>query len=156
MTAQNLKSPVQRPSATVQERFGRAIGDAGRAWRDRLDQRLKPLGLSQSKWRAMLYVSRVPDGLNQTELARMLGVEAPTVTRLVKQLEEAGWVKRRALKDDARCKLMQLTPKAKKIMARIDAAVVQLRAETVGRLSDEQAVAGLAAIQAFLGFLGET
>jgi MarR family transcriptional regulator for hemolysin len=134
-------------SETVQERFGKAIGEVGRAWRAKLDQRLKPLGLSQSKWRALLYVSRAPQGINQTDLARMLGIEAPTATRLLNQLEEAGWVKRRILPEDARVKMVQVTAKAKKIIVRIDLEVGELRAETVGRLTDQQAAAGLAAIQ---------
>lgn len=147
MSTPIFTSPEFQKPATVQEQFGLAIGDIGRSWRYKLDQRLKPLGLSQSKWRTLLYISRMPDGLTQTDLARMLGIEAPTVTRLVKQLEEGGWVRRRALPDDARCKLVQLTPKAKRAMLRIDAAVAQLRAETVGRLTEKQASAGLAALQ---------
>ena len=134
------------PSSSVQERFGLAIGDVNRAWRDRLDQRLKPLGLSQSKWRALLYVSRCPDGINQTDLARMLGIEAPTLTRLIQQLEEAGWIRRRPLAADARCKIVHVTPRARKVIAQIDDAVQQLRAETLGRLTDAQAAAGLDAM----------
>lgn len=135
-------------AATVQEQFGLAIGEIGRSWRYKLDQRLKPLGLSQSKWRTLLYISRTRDGLTQTDLARMLGIEAPTVTRLVKQLEDGGWVRRRALPGDARCKIVHLTPKTKRTMRRIDAEVAQLRAETIGRLPLKQAAAGLAALQA--------
>ena len=133
---------------TLEERFGKAIGDVSRTWNDKLDQRLKPLGLSQSRWRALLYVSRVPQGINQTDLARMLGIEAPTLTRLIKLLEEEGWVSRRALPGDARCKIVRLTARAKKTVAAIEAEVVRLRAETVGRLSKSQIAAGLDAIQA--------
>ncbi|HJV51457.1 MAG TPA: MarR family transcriptional regulator [Noviherbaspirillum sp.] len=147
MTQPISSSPEFQKPASVQEQFGLAIGEIGRSWRHKLDQRLKPLGLSQSKWRTLLYVSRASDGLTQTDLAHMLGIEAPTVTRLVKQLEADGWIRRRALPDDARCKLVQLTPKAKRAMLRIDAAVARLRAETVGRLTDKQAAAGLAALQ---------
>jgi MarR family transcriptional regulator, transcriptional regulator for hemolysin len=136
------------PPSSLQDKFGVAIGDVNRSWRDKLDRRLKPLGLSQSKWRALLYISRVPDGINQTELAHMLGIEAPTVTRLIKQLEEAGWVKRRALPSDARCKIVHATPKAHKVIIQIDTAVAELRAETVGRLSESQAAEGLAAVLA--------
>lgn len=146
-------SPEFQQPASVQEQFGLAIGEIGRSWRYKLDQRLKPLGLSQSKWRTLLYISRAPGGLTQTDLARMLGIEAPTVTRLVKQLEDGGWVKRRTLPGDARCKTVHLTPKARRVMLRIDAAVAQLRAETVGRLSDKQAAEGLAALRALQRFL---
>jgi MarR family transcriptional regulator, transcriptional regulator for hemolysin len=139
--------------ASVQEQLGMAIGDVNRTWHDKLDQRLKPLGLSQSKWRALLYISRVPGGINQTELARLLGIEAPTLTRTLKQLEEAGWIRRHTPPSDARYKLVHVTAKARKVIDQIDAAVQQLRAETVGRLDDVQASAALDAILAFQAFL---
>lgn len=136
-----------QPPATIQEKFGMAIGDVGRAWRDKLRQRLKPLGLSQSKWTALLYLSRVPDGMTQSDLARMLSIEAPTVTRLVKQLEQAGWVVRQSSPDDGRRKMVQLTAKAKRLVVRINAAIAELRAQTVGRLSTKQAEQAFATMQ---------
>lgn len=140
---------------TTEERFGKAIGDVSRAWNDKLDQRLKPLGLSQSKWRALLYVSRVPAGINQTDLARMLAIEAPTLTRLVKLLEDEGWVTRRPLPGDARCKMVRLTAKAKKTVTLIEGEVIRLRAETVGRLTPSQLAAGFDAMQALQRHLDE-
>lgn len=140
-------------NVAVQEQFGLAIGNVSRAWRAKLDLRLRPLGLSQSKWLAMLYVSRAPDGLNQTELAGMLGIEAPTLTRLVKQLEEAGWVKRTALVSDARCKVVRLTPKAKTVISRIDAEIRRLRAESLFRLSEQEAATGLEVLRKLQAFL---
>jgi len=137
------------PSATIQEKFGVAIGDVSRTWRDKLTQRLKPLGLSQARWTALLYLSRVPGGLIQSELARMLGIEAPTLTRLLKQLEANGWVTRIAPPEDGRIKMVHLTPKAKRVVMRINAAIAELRAQTVGQLSDQQAAEGFAALQAF-------
>jgi MarR family transcriptional regulator, transcriptional regulator for hemolysin len=137
----------------VQEQFGLAIGNVSRAWRAKLDLRLRPLGLSQSKWLAMLYVSRAPDGLKQSELAGMLGIEAPALTRLVKQLDEAGWVKRSALVSDARCKMVRLTPKAKTVISRIDAEILQLRTESLFQLSEQEAATGLAVLRKLQTFL---
>ena len=116
---------------------------------------LNPLCLSQSRWRALLFISRAADGLSQTELARMLAIEAPTVTRLVTQLEQDGWVKRRSASHDARCKTVLLTSKARRVIVQIEQAVAQLRMETVGHLSDAQAAAGLAAILAFQHYLDQ-
>ncbi|WP_158590462.1 MarR family winged helix-turn-helix transcriptional regulator [Noviherbaspirillum cavernae] len=151
----NLNFSGRAPSANVQEEFGMTIGNVSRLWRDRVNQRLKPLGLNQSKGRALLYLSRVPDGVTQVDLARVLGIEAPTVTRLVKQLEDAGWLTRRTSPEDARRKMLHVTAKAKKIIVRIDEEIRQLRAATVGRLTNEQAAAGLAALQATQRYLSE-
>jgi MarR family transcriptional regulator for hemolysin len=143
------------PSESVQEKLGIAIGDVNRLWRDRLNSRLKPLGLSHSKWRALLYLARTSKGMTQTELARMLSIEAPTVTRLVKQLEESGWLTRHASPEDARWKLVHLTAKAKQIVVQIEVEVRKLRAETLGRLDAEEAAAGLAALQTVHRYLRE-
>jgi MarR family transcriptional regulator for hemolysin len=153
-SAKPLAAPAgQLASVATQDQFGSAIGVFARSWRATLNQRLKPLGLSQSRWRALRFLSRAPEGLTQVDLARMLGIEAPTVTRLVIQLEQDGLVRRRTVAGDARCKTVHLTPKAKKLIVRINAAVSQLRAETIGRLTDAQALAGLAVITSLQGFL---
>jgi len=153
-SANPLAAPAgQLASVATQDRFGSAIGVFARSWRATLNQRLKPLGLSQSRWRALRFLSRAPEGMTQADLARMLGIEAPTVTRLVAQLEQGGLVRRRAVAGDARCKTVHLTPKAKKLIVRINAAVRQLRAETIGRLTDAQALAGLAVILSLQDFL---
>jgi MarR family transcriptional regulator, transcriptional regulator for hemolysin len=133
--------------ALVQEKFGIAIGDLARAWQDKLNQRLKPLGFTPAQWRALWYLSRVADGMTQGELARMLGSDAPSITRLAKHLEQAGWIERRPLAADARCKMLHLTPKARGAARDINQAVTQLRAETVGQLNEQQAEQGLAAIR---------
>jgi MarR family transcriptional regulator, transcriptional regulator for hemolysin len=154
LSAKPLAAPAARlASVATQDQFGSAIGVFARSWRTTLNQRLKPLGLSQSRWRALRFLSRTPEGLTQVDLARMLGIEAPTVTRLVAQLEQDGLVRRRVVAGDARCKTVLLTPKAKKLIVRINAAVRQLRAETIGRLTDAQALAGLAVIMSLQEFL---
>jgi MarR family transcriptional regulator, transcriptional regulator for hemolysin len=151
--AGNVAATAPSVAFTAQESFGLAIGDVSRAWRAKLDVRLRPLGLSQLKWMALLFISRAKDGLNQTELAAMLGIEAPALTRLVKQLEDADWVKRSAMRSDARCKVVRLTTKAKSVIGRIEAEIQQLRAESIFRLSDAEAAAGLAALRKLQGFL---
>jgi MarR family transcriptional regulator, transcriptional regulator for hemolysin len=143
-----LQNPVM-----VQEKFGIAIGDLSRAWQDKLNQRLKPLGFSPAQWRALWYLSRVPDGMAQGELARMLGSDAPSITRLAKALEQDGWIERHSLPADARCKMLHLTPKAQTAARTINQTVAKLRSETVGQLSEQQAAQGLAAISLLQGLL---
>jgi MarR family transcriptional regulator, transcriptional regulator for hemolysin len=143
-----LQNPVM-----VQEKFGIAIGDLSRAWQDKLNQRLKPLGFSPAQWRALWYLSRVPDGMAQGELARMLGSDAPSITRLAKALEQDGWIERHSLPADARCKMLHLTPKAQTVARTINQRVAPLRSETVGQLSEQQAAQGLAAISLLQGLL---
>ncbi len=60
------------------ETFGQLLHGTARAWRQKLDARLKPMGLSQAKWRTLMHLSLAEDALTQAEIAARLGVEEPT------------------------------------------------------------------------------
>jgi hypothetical protein len=56
------------------EIIGQLLHGTARAWRQKLDQRLKPMGLSQAKWRTLMHLSLSEDALTQAEIAARLGV----------------------------------------------------------------------------------
>src|SRR5438034_9031032 len=99
------------------ETFGPLLHGTARAWRQKLDQRLKPMGLSQAKWRTLLHLSLAPDALTQTEIAARLGVEEPTVVTLLHRLEREDWITRRNSHRDRRCKELLLDCHAPRINA---------------------------------------
>jgi len=68
------------------ETLGQLLHGTARAWRQKLDQRLKPMGLSQAKWRTLMHLSIAEDALTQAEIAGRLGVEEPTVVTLLHRL----------------------------------------------------------------------
>jgi len=49
------------------------------------------------------------DGVAQSKIQDLLGVSAATVSRMLRSLEELGFVRRERMADDARCKLVELT-----------------------------------------------
>ena len=96
------------------EAFAPLLHGTARAWRLKLDERLKPLGLSQARWRTLLHLSRAAHPVTQAELAERLGVEEPTLVNLLHRLEQAGWVKRVNSAEDRRCKTVKLQPRARR------------------------------------------
>ena len=72
------------------ETFGPLLGGTARAWRMKLDQRLKPMGLSQAKWRTLIHLSRAPEPLTQSQIAERTGIEEPTLVSLLHRLEKKG------------------------------------------------------------------
>src|SRR3954464_13892215 len=104
------------------EHFGPLLHGVARAWRLKLDQRLKPLGLSQAKWRTLLHLYRSEGALTQSEIASHLGIEEPTLVTLLHRLERAGWVVRRAAEHDRRCKTVHLGSRAQQAIEQINAA----------------------------------
>jgi MarR family transcriptional regulator for hemolysin len=111
------------------ERFGPLLHGVARAWRLKLDQRLKPMGLSQAKWRTLLHLYRAEAALTQSEIASHLGIEEPTLVNLLHRLERAGWVARKTATHDRRCKTVHLGSKAQQAIERINATAVNLREE---------------------------
>lgn len=115
--------------ASDSETFGPLLHGTARAWRQKLDERLKPLGMSQAKWRTLLHLSLVEQPLTQSEIASRLGIEEPTLVNLLHRLEHAGWVKRTNSEHDRRCKTVTLQRRAHRAIGLIDAAARELRYE---------------------------
>ena len=114
---------------TDAETFGPLLHGTARAWRLKLDERLKPLGMSQAKWRTLLHLSLAEQPLTQSEIAALLGIEEPTLVNLLHRLEKAGWVKRTSALNDRRCKTVTLKRRAQRVIGRIDATARGLRQE---------------------------
>jgi MarR family transcriptional regulator, transcriptional regulator for hemolysin len=118
-----------------EETFGPLLHGTARAWRVKLDERLKPMGLSQAKWRTLLHLSLAGDALTQAEIAARLGVEEPTVVTLLHRLEEEAWIIRRASPHDRRCKMVVLGRRAQNVISQINAEAEKLRHELLENVS---------------------
>ncbi|OJA04921.1 transcriptional regulator SlyA [Vreelandella sp. F11] len=106
-------------------------------WRSILDRRLAPLGLTQTRWVTLYHLWRLGEGHPQCDLARAIGVEAPSLVRTLGQLEEQGLVERRACDNDRRSKRIYLTPAAMPLLEQIDSVAQQARKEMFAGLSEE-------------------
>jgi MarR family transcriptional regulator for hemolysin len=106
-------------------------------WRSILDRRLAPLGLTQTRWVTLYHLWRLGEGHPQCDLARAIGVEAPSLVRTLGQLEEQGLVERRACDNDRRSKRIYLTPAAMPLLEKIDSVAQQERKEMFAGLSEE-------------------
>lgn len=115
--------------------FARELVVVARRWRTRLDERLKCLGLTEARWAALYWLWQSPEGLSQTALAELAGVESPTLVRTLDLLCEAGLVERRACAYDRRAKLVLLTPAAMPLVHQLDAVAAELRADLMADLT---------------------
>lgn len=118
----------------LRESFARELGWVGRRWRTRVNERLAGCGLTQARWSTLLQLSRCEGPTTQTELATLLGVEGPTLVRLLDALEKKGLIKRRLTADDRRVKLIALTPAAQSVLDRINRIAREVREEVLGDL----------------------
>lgn len=111
------------------ERFGRLIGEIHRLWRLRMNERLRPLGLSQSRWTTLRTLHREGEGIAQAELAARVGIEAPTLVGILDGLVHSGYVVRRVSPEDRRVRTVHLTPRAQRQLAEIERVATELRRE---------------------------
>jgi MarR family transcriptional regulator for hemolysin len=116
---------------TNKNEFGLLLFGTARAWRTKLDQRLRPLGLTQGKWRTLIHLSQGGNKLTQKEIAERMGIEEPTLAGLLDRLQEDGWIKRRESPNDRRCKIIHLQRRSKAVLDEIFNTAHGLRHELI-------------------------
>ena len=123
------------PPPNINE-LGLVLFGTARAWRTRLDQRLRPLGLSQGKWRTLIHLSQGGNKLTQKEIAERMGIEGATLAGLLDRLQEDGWIERRGSAADRRCKTVHLQRRSKAVLDKIFNTAHDLRAQLIEDISN--------------------
>ncbi|WP_192034662.1 transcriptional regulator SlyA [Halomonas sp. YLGW01] len=121
----------------MQKNIGFKLARLPRLWRAILDQRLAPLGLTQTRWVTLYHLWRLGDGQPQCDLARAIGVEAPSLVRTLDQLAQQGLIERCPCDHDRRAKRIFLTKEASPLLEQIDSVVEKAREEMLDGLSHE-------------------
>lgn len=124
-------------SSADQHRFAMQVAQLSRAWRAELDRRLVGLGLSQARWLVLLHLARFDELPTQRELAQSVGVEGPTLARLLDSLEAQDLVSRQAVPEDRRAKKIALSPLAQPLIEKIEAISTELRNELFAGIDEE-------------------
>ena len=140
-------------STSVREHVGITISRTARTWRTKLDERLSPLGLTQSRWLVLMHLSRMGGESLQKELAFIVGVEGPTLVRVLDGLERLGLVQRLGVEGDKRARLIRLTPKAASVISDIMRIGIKLRGEALAGISDEDLESFFRVLEAILANL---
>jgi DNA-binding MarR family transcriptional regulator len=70
-------------------------------------------GITPTRLVALSALSRYPNGLRQGDLAELMNVSPPSMTRLVEILCEAGWIERDRDPDDQRALLIVLSQRGR-------------------------------------------
>lgn len=124
----------------IQDYLGFQLLQVHRAHRARADAALNKLGLHSGQEMLLLRLW-AEEGIPQSQLAASMGVEPPTVTKMLHRMEHAGLIERRSDPDDARISRVYLTERGRALEQPVLAVWKQLEAQTVAGLSDtEQAL----------------
>jgi MarR family transcriptional regulator, transcriptional regulator for hemolysin len=138
--ANGLRRAPTRPAALPEglDSLGLLVHGVAKCWREELDRRLRPLGLTRVQWQALLMISRAVEGLTQRELGDVLDIGAPATVALVDRMERDGLVERTAVPGDRRRNSVRATAASRRLFTRIEATAGVLRQEILGGFSTEE------------------
>src|SRR5512135_3655162 len=94
------------------------IMDVARLLKTYADQRARQFGISRAQWAVLIRIERT-EGLKQSELAELLGLQPISLTRLLDRLADNGLIERRADPNDRRANRLYLAPAAKPLLGRL-------------------------------------
>ena len=117
--------------------LGQLLHLVAKSWRQELDRRLKPLGLTRAKWLALIFISR-SDGISQRVLAEKMEIGEPATVALIDRLEKDEFIVRNPVPGDRRSRSLALTRPGKRLISKIEVVVEALREELMTGFSTTQ------------------
>lgn len=109
-----------------------------RIWRALIDQRLKPLELTQTHWVTLHNIHQLPPEQSQIQLAKAIGIEQPSLVRTLDQLEEKGLITRSICTNDRRAKRIGLTAQAEPIINQVEHVIDATRDDILAGISQTE------------------
>ena len=128
------------------QQFGTLLKRVYHLWHQVINERLRASDVSHSQWRVVLEVSRSAAPMTQSALAAELGVESPTMVRLLDRLAEKGWIAREPCPDDRRARYVRLTPRALRLAQELEVVVGDVRRELLQDLRVAELAASIEAL----------
>lgn len=109
-----------------------------RIWRALIDQRLKPLELTQTHWVTLHNIHQLPPDQSQIQLAKAIGIEQPSLVRTLDQLEDKGLIIRNTCANDRRAKRIKLTKDAEPIIREVEHVIDATRNDILAGISTQE------------------
>jgi MarR family transcriptional regulator for hemolysin len=123
--------------------FARQMMLSGRRWRARFNERMKSVSQTHARFAVLFWINDSGNAIGQRDLAERMGIEEPTLARLLDALEGQGMVKRSPSPFDRRAKLVSMTDAARPVLEEGNLQVALLIDEAFAEISKEEAEAGL-------------
>ena len=131
------------PRQTHERAFTGGLLRLARIYRREVNRTLAEHGLSDARALPVLHIARAGGGIRQGALAEELGVEGPSLVRILHQLESAGLVERRDDPTDRRAKTLHLTPEGDELAGVVEDTVKDLRTRMLAGVADSDLEAAL-------------
>ena len=121
----------------LHESLGYYMSLTSRMQERRLDDWLRPLGLTRITWCILLAVEN--EGLSRpSEIADFVGIDRTATSRALRQMEEAGLISRASARDDRRMTDVRLSDLGRDLMAQATPLAEENNRIAAARLSSEE------------------
>jgi DNA-binding MarR family transcriptional regulator len=115
-------------SSTAHEELGHLMGGVCRLHHTRADQAMERIGLYRGQAILLMILSR-HDGVTHSEIAEKLRISPAAATKVIKRMEEAGYVQRQADPADERVSRVYLQDRGRALIAEIERSFGKLDRE---------------------------
>jgi len=122
---------------TPRFRFGLRFSLLARRWRQVIDRHLSAAGLSDATWVPLVHLQETGGGLTQKDLAARMGIDTSSLVRLLDILCRQSLVERKVDEQDARARLIYLTPLGAERVTEIRRELYRAEEDLLVDLTDE-------------------
>ncbi|MBO1223725.1 MAG: MarR family transcriptional regulator [Candidatus Scalindua sediminis] len=119
------------------ESIGYSVAMAYRALRMALDAKLVRYGITFRQWQVLAGLA-LEGEISQVKLAELIGVEGPTLVRILDRMEHKGWIKRNVSSRDRRQKLITPTKKVEGVWRKMTECAHGVRNNAVKGISTKE------------------
>lgn len=117
--------------ATAHDAAASALLSISRLWRAAIGRQLAPRGLGDAAWRALWHLRALGGTPVQARLAERMGIERPTLARLLDRMERDGLIRRIPDADDRRANRIAVTAAGHALMRPVASAITSVRARAL-------------------------
>ena len=121
----------------LNQRFTALLFNTRNRIRFAFDDKFKPLDITDATWRTLYFLRQEGDGVQQKELANAMGIEGPSLVRLLDNLSEKGFIERKSDPGDRRSKTIHLTAEVEPLLAKLDKNAAQVRKELFAGIDEK-------------------
>jgi MarR family transcriptional regulator for hemolysin len=122
----------------LQMQLSSGLLHSGRQWQRLADTALGSYGISTACTMPLLMIGRSGGGIRQVTLAQQLGLEGPSLVRLLDKLSASGLVRRECDASDRRANLLWLTDEGEALVSELEQKLIGLRQDVFGELSMDE------------------
>ncbi|WP_042389585.1 MarR family winged helix-turn-helix transcriptional regulator [Streptacidiphilus melanogenes] len=145
-TGAEASATVPVPAAAGGGPVSHAIFRLARLHRMLAGQLLRPIGLHPGQELVMMHLWELGPQ-RQTDLVRLMDSDAATMTRTVRRLEQAGFVRRSPSPTDGRASIIEPTAASQALRRQVEQVWSRLEALVTGDMSDDERAAALRTLE---------